>query len=286
MSDTQTKIKELREYLELDAVRKEFQSALPEHLPYSKFKRSVMTAVQLKVDLLKCPKQSLMGECMKAASDGLLPDNREATINVYYSKKASSHIASYIPMYQGILKKIRNSGELKSIKAEVVFENDHFQEWTDENGSHFRHEPVRKDRGDIILTYAQAITKDGGVYFEVMDEEDMIEIKNCAKSQNIWKQWGKEMRKKSAIRRLSKMLPMSTDIETTLKRDDDLYDLPGDDPEPEESPVIDTSKPNKLMGALGVGSEPEQSPAQEEAPVESENPAPQEQAATPSDVPV
>ena len=75
-------------------------------------------------------------------------------------------------MVGGILKKVRNSGELSSITAQIVYENDEFNYYIDADGEHISHRPnMFGDRGKRIGAYALAKTKDGAIYVEVMTEK-------------------------------------------------------------------------------------------------------------------
>lgn len=230
----------------LQKMESQFKMALPGHVPVEKFLRTVVTAVQNTPSLEQCDRKSLYSAAMKAASEGLLPDGREAAIIPFKGK------AMYIPMYSGILKKVRNSGELLSISAAIVYEKDVFSYSIDADGEHLQHAPdvFSDDRGLRRGVYAIAKTKDGGVYVEVMSEKQVMAVKNsgAAKDAGPWKgPFEEEMWKKSAIKRLSKRLPMSTDLEETLKADDDLYDFAAPDPVP-TTPKTKSTKLSKAMG--------------------------------------
>jgi hypothetical protein len=75
--------------------------------------------------------------------------------------------------------------------------------------------------------FAIAKTKDGGVYMEVMGRSQIEQVRNVsrAKDNGPWGPWYSEMARKTVIRRLSKRLPMSTDLEAVMHRDDELYEL-------------------------------------------------------------
>ena len=98
----------------------DFRAALPPQIPVDKFIRTTLTAIQMQPALLDADRRSLLGSCMKAAQDGLVCDGREAALVMF------GQTVQYMPMVGGILKKIRNSGELASIAAHVVYENDQF----------------------------------------------------------------------------------------------------------------------------------------------------------------
>ncbi len=209
----------------------QFQAALPKHINVDKFVRVLQTAISTTPALVEANRTTLFAACMKAAADGLLPDGRESAIVTFNSK--SGKTAQYMPMIAGILKKIRNSGELASITSNIVFQNDQFRYWVDADGEHLIHEPnMFSDRGKRLGAYGIAKTKDGGIYIEVMTEQQINDVKNVSRSKDSgpWAgAFSDEMRKKTVLRRLAKKMPSSTDIEMTMAADDDLY-MPDEEP--------------------------------------------------------
>lgn len=237
----------------------QFKMALPAHIPPAKFLRVLQTAVSTNPVLVQANRPSLYAACMRSAQDGLIPDGREAALVTFNSKNGP--MVQFMPMVAGILKKIRNSGELASITAQVVHANDRFRYWVDGDGEHIEHEPLMfGERGDIQGVYALAKTKDGAVYIEVMTEAQVQDIRNVsrAKDSGPWAgAFADEMRKKSAIRRLSKRLPMSTDLESVIHADDDLYDFKPQ----EEKPVTEASTKPERLGKI-IEAKAEQVPAE------------------------
>jgi phage RecT family recombinase len=215
----------------------QFELALPPHMPPDRFMRVVLTAVNGNPDLLKADRASLFEAAMKAAQDGLLPDGREGALVIYNTKlpkknddQADQWIkkVQWMPMIQGILKKVRNSGELLTITAHVVYTNDVFK-YVLGDDERIDHEPTLEERGTPRLVYAIAKTKDGGVYREIMTLKDVEKVRAVSKAKDgpAWKNWWDEMSKKVVLRRLSKRLPTSSDLDDLLRRDDDLYDFSG-----------------------------------------------------------
>lgn len=225
----------------------QFRVALPNHIPPEKFVRVLQTAINNNQDLVKANRQSLLGAAMKAAQDGLLPDNKESALVTFKDQVV------YMPMIQGILKKVRNSGELASISPHVVYENDLFDYWIDEMGEHLKHKPkLTGARGEITHTYCIARTKDGAVYIEVMSKEEIEKVRSVSRSKDggPWKAWYGEMAKKTVTRRLAKRLPMSTDLDSTLHADDELFTPPP--PEEEARPKEKKTKSSRLQQAVGA----------------------------------
>jgi recombination protein RecT len=136
--------------------------------------------------------------------------------------------AIYIPMVAGLLKKIRNSSELQSITAQIVFENDQF-EYRLGDDEKFHHVPLIKGpRGKPIAAYSIAKTKDGGIYRELMLAEEIEVTRNFSKAKDNGPWAGPfflEMWKKTVLRRLSKRLPMSTDLNDRYDVDDQTTDV-------------------------------------------------------------
>lgn len=203
----------------------QFKAALPPHISTEKFTRVLLTAISQSPAIAECSRPSVFAACMRAAQDGLLPDGRESAIVTFNSKNGKQ--AQFMPMIGGILKKIRNSGELASVTSQIVFENDVFEYYIDGDGEHISHKPMMfGDRGKRIGAYALAKTKDGAIYVEVMTEKQILDVKNVSRSKDHGPWSGpfeEEMWKKTVLRRLSKRLPMSTDVEETIRRDDDLF---------------------------------------------------------------
>lgn len=211
----------------LNTMAPEFKAALPAHVSVEKFTRVAQTAIQNNPDLLNVDRKSLFGAIVRLAQDGLLPDGREAAIVKFGSA------AQAMPMIAGVLKKIRQSGDVAKISAQVVYENDHFlvKYGFDEDVEHTP-PPLDKPRGKEIGAYATAVLKDGTQLLEVMSREEIEKVRavSRAKGNGPWVQWWGEMARKTVMRRLSKRLPMSTDLEDEVFQRDETMRPAGDAP--------------------------------------------------------
>lgn len=223
----------------IDAVRHDitkmapqFKAALPAHVNVEKFQRVLITAVQQTPALLNADRRSLFAASMKAAQDGLLPDGREGAIVTFKDQ------AQWMPMVAGIMKKVRNSGEISTWSVQVVKANDVFDYQLGDD-EHITHKPSLKDRGATIGVYSIVTMKDGEKSREFMNVDDVIAIQKRSRSGNSgpWISDFDEMAKKTVVRRHSKRLPMSTDLDEIIRADDDLF-MP---PEPAPAPMRDVS---------------------------------------------
>jgi recombination protein RecT len=218
----------------IDAVRSDitkmspqFKAALPSHVNAEKFQRVLVTAVQQTPALLDCDRGSLYGAAMRAAQDGLLPDGREGAIVTFSGK------AQWMPMVAGIMKKVRNSGEISTWSVQVVKANDNFDYQLGDDEK-IIHKPALRDRGETIGAYSIVTMKDGEKSREFMDVDQIKSIQMRSRSANAgpWKTDWDEMAKKTVVRRHSKRLPMSTDLDELLRQDDDLFMPPSQEATP------------------------------------------------------
>lgn len=205
--DNRQPIVVLRDRLELR--KGEIKAALPDDIKPEAFIRAVVTSATINPDILACSWQSVWIACMKACRDGLLPDGVEGAIVPYKST------ATWIPMFQGLLRRFRRSGQFKEVKANVVREGEEFYNYIDETGEKFRHVPGDNFDAPITKVYALAATKDGGFFLTVMTIKEANKIRAMSRATREdapWKLWPEEMYKKTALRRLSKVLPSARDI--------------------------------------------------------------------------
>lgn len=219
----------------------QFAAALPAHIPTERFKRILLTAVQNNPSLATADRQSFFNSAMKAAQDGLLPDGREGAMVIYKTKEKDGgreywlEKVQWMPMVAGIRKKVRNSGEIETWDAHCVYEKDAF-DFELGDSPFIKHKPaLGGDRGKIIAAYSVAVLKSGEKSREVMSIDEIMAVWRKSSKQKDkdgnptgpWKDHLGEMCRKTVARRHAKVLPMSTDLDDLIRRDDDLYDMEG-----------------------------------------------------------
>ena len=234
---------------QFDAMHEQFAVALPPHINAKKFKSVVVTAINLNPELMRADRRSLWNACMKAAADGLMPDGREGALVIFNTKMSVNgkdawvKAVQWMPMIAGIIKKIRQSGEVSSVGARIVYHNETISPGNDAEGNpmppRFRytiedgeervyHDPILfGDRGPFVGVYAYANFKDGTKEFEPLNKADIDKMRAVSRSSSKgpWSEWFEEMAKKSAIRRLSKRLPLTADIMSAVMRDDPATEI-------------------------------------------------------------
>jgi recombination protein RecT len=237
MSEQQmSHLQEFRSKLE-GGMRAEIAKALPHGLDVDRFIRTVITVVQLKEALLYADRRSLFASCMKAAQDGLLPDGREAVLNIYDTKQKEKQgnrtvevwvpTVQYLPMVRGLIKVMRNSGEIASIDAAAVYDRDLFK-FQRGDDPRIHHEPYGGDEepGAVIASYCIVKLTNGEIHREVMWRRDIEKTRAASKSGNgansPWTKWYDQMSIKAVIKRAAKLLPNSSEaIDRAIANDND-----------------------------------------------------------------
>ena len=227
--------------------------SLPQAIPTEKFMRIAQTAIQdpylsKLINDEKVQLSSLYDAVSKCAQDGLVLDKREAALVPFYDGKVGKNLVQYMPMVSGIMKKMFNTGEIESISAHCVYEKDAFTYELGDN-EHIYHVPCDDDDpGPIKRVYAIAKLKGGGIQRCVMSRRQVMKHKALAKTDKVWKQWEEEQWEKTAIKKLAKRLPQSSELDRVFQSDNATLDL--DKADVEDGDFIDlntgeASPPNK-----------------------------------------
>lgn len=233
---TPVKQRELQEKQQLGSVRdlltkaeSQLAMALPKGIPASYMIRVVLTVVQRTPELLECAPITLLGAVFQAAQLGLVPDGvlGQAYLVPFRNSRKNRKEVQFIPGYRGLITLVRRSGELSTIDAEVVHQKDQF---TYKRGTTptLEHTPYQGDGdpGGIIGVWAAARLKDGGyqiVYLSMREVERIAKSRSAsvkAKRDSPWDSDPEWMCKKTALKQLCKLLPVSTETQRAMALDD------------------------------------------------------------------
>lgn len=220
------------------------KKALPQNVPSQRFMRTAQMAMQLPIiaDAINkgADRSSLFDAVSRCAQDGLVLDSREAALVPFKGK------IQYMPMVAGIIKKAYNSGEIASLSAHVVYENDDYSYELGDN-EHIKHIPTDGNPGKIVAVYAIGKLKSGGIQRVWMNERQITKHRKVAKTDFIWKAWEEEMWEKTALRKLAKRLPQSSELERLFEADNETIDL-----DVQKEPVDITAKTEDQPGKDGT----------------------------------
>lgn len=202
----------------IERMKPEIARALPKHLNPDRMARIATTVLKQNPGLSRCTPESFLGALMTASQLGLEPGALGEAYLVPYG-----NTATFIPGYRGLIKLAWQSDQLADIWAEIAYENDAFTYDLGLNRD-IKHTPAAGDRGKPTHVYAAARLKSGGTPFVVMTvaEVDAIRNRSKAKSNGPWVTDWAAMAKKTAIKQLSKWLPMSTEFQLATQYDESV----------------------------------------------------------------
>lgn len=263
---------------------------LPKMISADKFVRVALIAINRTPALSKCSMASVYDALLKCAQIGLEPDNHYAHLVPF------GNDCTLVVDYKGYIKKgVEANPNIVKWAPYVVYENDEFS-W--ENGELHHKIDYKKPmaaRGKPVAFYSLIKFKDGSMDAEIMHFEETEAIKAKSRgAKSSFSPWNGsesdqiEMRKKCAIRRHAKRVPMGAalkllneaDADTTLQDkpekvlevgelDDMVAVTPPEHKAPEDQTQETGHKPedeNQAAAAEGADTEPEKHapPAAEE----------------------
>lgn len=224
--------------------------ALPSHIPPERFKRNFINALMQNPDMLKYEPRLVYREVSKSAALGLLLDPQlgECYIVPVWNAKAGRTEPQLRVGYRGIIKLARQSGEISSIYAHEVHENDEIDCDLGVNKRLIHKPNLFGKRGRIVGYYAVVRFKDGETDFEPMTLDQIHAIREKSDGWRAF-QAGKikstpwatdepEMAKKTVIKRLCKRVQQSPDLATALNLENDAGQI-------EQARVIDITQPRQ-----------------------------------------
>jgi recombination protein RecT len=171
-------------------------------------------------DLLQCTKTSLQNCILQSMALRLYPGPLQECAYVKYKDEAV-----FIPQYQGLIKLAVQGRTIRDASANVVYERDEFDysEGTDPFIRHKRYLGKAAERGDRIAVYATATLRNGAKKFIIMSMDDIESVKSRSRSASSsyspWSTDYDEMAKKTAIKRLLKLIPKSTELAEAIEMD-------------------------------------------------------------------
>lgn len=203
------------DYLNNDKFKSQLAAALPKFLDSDHFVRSAITEFRLNPALAECSVPSVLGYFMQAAACGLEPASMlgQCYPVPFRNKKTGMKECQFIIGFRGMLSIARRSGEIASVVAEVVHENDEF---SIEYGMKpdLIHKPcIDGDPGAFKGAYVVVRFKGEGIdpVIKYMPKSEIDKHRNRSKSSGDgpWVTDYEEMAKKTVFRSVFKWLPIS-----------------------------------------------------------------------------
>lgn len=218
----------------------EIKKALPSVITPERFTRMVLTAVRNTPKLAQCDQMSFLAAMMTAAQLGVEPNTPlgQAYLLPFWNGREKRYDVQFQLGYKGLIDLAYRSGEVETVQAHCVYENDDF-EYEYGLEPKLRHKPARGEKGDLVGAYAVFRTKSGGYGFEYMSEYEIRQhaqkySQSYSSGYSPWKTNFEEMAKKTVVKRVLKYAPMKADLvravaqDTTVRQElsEDMFDVP------------------------------------------------------------
>ncbi len=224
-----------------------------------------VNAVKKNPALLQCDPKSLFGAILLSAECGLRPNTPEQHAFILpYGQEAKFQVG-----YKGLIEMMYRNPRVKSIYAEAVFENDTF-DYGYGLEPFLTHKPFRGgDRGSLICVYAVCKLADADPIFTVVEKSELNKIRSFSASAsgkgakyspyNNGTDVHNFMEIKSAIKKLSKLIPKASVIEISKAIEYDsrfesgakvMVEIPSDANQIVEPIVVDNEQPKGLESAF------------------------------------
>lgn len=209
-------------------------AVLPQHVSADRMLKLAIGALRTTPKLQQCTIESLFGALVQCSQLGLEPNTPlgHAFLIPFENRRLGKTEVQIVFGYKGLLDLARRSGQIVSIAAHEVCENDlfEFEYGLDEKLSH--RPAMLKPRGEVVAFYAVAKLAGGGHAFEVMSVSQVEAIRDSAQNYKFAKDkeatvWGKnfvEMGRKTVLRRLMKYLPVGIELATAVALDSKAED--------------------------------------------------------------
>ena len=227
VAKTSNQVSQVIATIETQAFKDQLKSLLPTHVKVDQFLSVARRGIHgnKALNFQTMDKATLYSSILKASEQGMKLDGEEGALVQYGSS------VQFMKMIKGVKKQLRNSGEIKEISAEVVYQNDKFEFWIDDEGKHLKHTPnFMSDRGEPMAAYSVITTKDGGRFITVMSKHEIEAVQSASKTgKTNFSPWNgpfkTEMWKKSVLRRNAKDAPSSTDLSGVFEDWDKDFDF-------------------------------------------------------------
>jgi len=259
MSQQVSVIKEICQTI--DKMDSQLKQALPPNMDVSRFISTTKNGIQTHPQadkLAQADRRTLFASCVKAASDGLVLDGREAALVVFANN------VTYMPMTQGLVKLARNSGEIANITAEVIYKNDKFTYRLGMDEVPLHEPDWFGDRGEPVGVWGLVKLKSGENIVRILPKDKVMKIAGKTKNASQYDPksglYFDEFWRKTAIKNVLKYAPKSTYLESAMNHDNEAqgFDFSDKEASTPEAPKGETRAASKIKAAIAKQDEAEE----------------------------
>lgn len=224
-----------------DMARDQLGAVAAKHMNPERLMRITANAIRTTPKLQQCEPLSFLGALMQCASLGLEPNTvmghaylipfDKSVKNNETGRWDKTPQVQLVIGYKGLIDLARRSGHITSISANIHYDDDELWEYEEGTDAKLRHVPGPQD-GKPLHAYAIAKFVEGGHAYVVLPWARVMKIRDGSqgwqsavkfnkKEGSPWFTHEEAMAKKTAIRALSKYLPLSVEFRDAVSVDND-----------------------------------------------------------------
>lgn len=204
----------------------ELKRALPSMITPERFTRIALSALNNTPKLQQCTPMSFIAALLTAAQLGLEPNTPLGQVFLIPFKNKGILECQFQIGYKGLIDLAYRSGQIQTVQAHCVYENDYFEYEYGLNAV-LSHKPADGERGKPTFFYGMFKTVNGGYGFAVMSQYEMEHFaatysKAYDSEYSPWKSAYEEMAKKTVIKQALKYAPVKTELHKALGTDETI----------------------------------------------------------------
>jgi len=199
------------------------ERSLPKHMTVDRIASIALTAVQKTPLLQKCEPISLFGAMLQISQMGLEIGPKGAYLLPFKNNRKNVYEVQVIPSYMGLVRLALRSDMVSKVEAQAIFKGDSFDfQFGDDEFMHHNWD-LFLERGEFVGAWAMATMADGSTQKIIMGKPEIEQVRQRSKSKDNgpWVTDYPEMGKKTAVKRLLKMIDSSAESNTAAQIDDD-----------------------------------------------------------------
>lgn len=215
----------LQTLLSGEQMQSQLRAITSHYLSPEKVVRLALLASSRQPLLLKCTVPSLLRAILDASQLGLDFGGGVTTrahIVPFYSQKLSAYEAVLIPDYKGLIQIAYQSGQVRFIDAQLVYQEDTY-EYELGTSPFVKHRPcLSGERGQLLFGYGIVLLTGSNLpKIEIMTDAELeaIHQRSKAASQGPWVTDPSEMKRKTLIKRILKYIPTNPNVDKALEID-------------------------------------------------------------------
>lgn len=203
----------------------ELKKALPSVMTPERFTRIALSALNNTPKLQQCTPMSFIAALLNAAQLGLEPNTPLGQAYLIPYKNKGILECQFQIGYKGLIDLAYRSGQIQTIQAHCVYENDYFEYEYGLNAT-LSHKPAA-ERGEPTFFYGMFKTTNGGYGFSVMSRAEMEQFavtysKAHESEYSPWKNSFEDMAKKTVVKQALKYAPIKTEFQRALSTDETI----------------------------------------------------------------